>query len=274
MINAIIKTSTLLLIMLSVRFSVQAQAQDKIYKKNKEVIECIIKEVGSEDIKYYALEVSEGVLRSILIDKITKIEFANGEIITFQDNFSNPENYEDQHKNLLKINLLEPLNGSTSFTLERSLKPGRSMEGTLGIIGLGFDPANYEGIGAYVGFGIKFLSKPDRYFKKMRYAHILKGFFVKPEILFSSYQVLPFEVGHIGVVRPTVILIDRVWVASAVFLINIGKQWVFDDGFALELFGGVGYGHKSRNDVPQYSIFIRNDMPLVGRIGLRIGILY
>ncbi len=271
--NSLIKITLFLSFTFIICFS--ALAQDKIYKKNKEVIECTIKEVGSEDIKYYTPEVPEGVLLSIAIDKILKIEFANGNQMAFQDNFSNPENYVDQRKNAIKANFLEPLRGSTSFTLERSLKPGRSIEGTVGIIGLGWDPNGYKGAGAYVGFGIKFLSKPDYYFRKMRYAHILKGFYVKPEILISSYKVLPFESGYFGLPgAPASSSQEKVSVTSAVFLINVGKQWVFDDAFVLELFGGVGYGSKSRNDVPQYSIFVGDETPLTGKLGFRIGFLY
>ncbi len=263
-------------IVLSLTFLVcfLAQAQDKIYKKNKEVIECTIKEVGSEDIKYHTSDVPEDVLLSISIDKIVRIEFSNGKKMIFQDNFSDPENYADQRKNAIKINFLEPLNGSTSFTLERSLKPGRSIEGSIGIIGLGWDSNNYNGAGAYVGFGIKFLSKPDYYLRKMRYAHILKGFYVKPEVLISSYKVLPFEYGYYGLPgSPVTSSEDKVSVTTAVFLINVGKQWVFDDAFLLELFGGVGYGVKSRDDVKQYSIFVGDEVPLAGRVGFRIGFL-
>lgn len=245
--------------------SVAINAQDRIYKKNKEIIECTIKEVGSEDVKYHTQDVPDDVLLSISIDKIIKIEFANGKQMFFKDNFSDPENYVDQRKNILKISFIESLRGSTSFTLERSLRPGKSIEGSVGIIGLGWDPNNSEGAGGYVGFGIKFLSKPDYQFRKMRYSHILKGFFIKPEVLFSSYKVIPFESNAAK---------DKVSVFAAGFVLNLGKQWVFDDSFALELFGGIGYGYKSKTMVPQYALFIGDETPLSGKIGLRIGFLY
>ncbi len=251
--------------------AVNVFAQDKIYKKDLSVIACTIKEVGSEDIKYHTDEVPEGVLLSIAIDKVAKVEFANGKELFFKDNFTDPENYADQHKNLVKLNFLEPLNGSTSFSYERSMRPGRSVEGTLGIIGLGWDIRETKPLGAYVGVGMKFLSKPDHYFRKMRYAHILKGFFVKPELILSSYKSIPYEDFFISTNTNTT---DKVTVFTGVLMINLGKQWVFDDGFALELFGGVGYGAKSRNDVAQYSIFVGNDVPLAGRAGLRIGFLF
>lgn len=262
----------LALVVLFMGFVSTSQGQDKIYKKTKEIIDCTIKEVGSEDIKYHTPEVPSDVLLSISIDKIYKIEFSNGKQMFFQDNFSDPENYADQNKNLIKVNFLEPLQGSTSFTYERSLRPGSSIESTLGIIGLGWDPTESQGAGAYLSFGIKFLSKPDHYFRKMRYAHVLKGFFIKPELILGSYKVIPFEDYYFY--RQPNSSTDKVSVTVGAFLINIGKQWVFDDAFALELYGGVGYGLKSRDDVPQFSVLVGSDPPLAGRVGLRVGFLY
>ena len=162
--------------------------QDQIYKRNQEIIDCKIKEIGTESIKYNLPDYPMDVLFAIDKDKILKIVFEDGKEIGFMKEMMNPENYSDNKKNAIKLDFLSPLTGNTTFTFEHSLKPGRSIEASLGIIGLGFKPNDRQSTGAFIRFGYKFIKSPDFYFSKMRYSHILKGTYVKPEISFGYYS--------------------------------------------------------------------------------------
>jgi hypothetical protein len=264
------KLKSILIVFLSIFIlSSLSQAQDKIFKKNQEVIECKITEVGTDYVKYFLPDYPDDVLFSIDTDKIRKIVFSSGKEKYFIEELKNPENYTDNKKNALKLDFISPLTGNTTFAYERSLKPGRSMEATLGIIGLGIGISDLRQAGAFMKFGYKFLKSPDYYYKRMRYAHLLKGSYVRPEIGFAyySYNTQPDFYGGDR---------ERKSVFTMAMHLIIGKQWVFDDAFLVDFFVGIGYGF-SDDGTAQYSYgYVVSDpsVPVSATAGLRIGMLF
>lgn len=251
-------------------------AQDIILKTDDSLIKCKIKEIGLDEIKYTLTDYPDHVVFSLDKDHISKITFENGKEMTFQKEMTNPENYKDNKKNALKIGFLSPLTGSTSFSYERSLRPGRSLEATLGIIGLGLDPDDRNPGGAFLKFGYKFIKDPDYYLRGMRYAHILKGGYIKPELalaIFSRdgityYDTYPYY-GHES----------RSNIVSGAVQLVFGKQWVFDNVFLVDLYGGIGYGFSSGDESDEnfyhYGyIFTSNEFPMAFSGGLKIGFLF
>ena len=262
------KASLILLILISC--AIFTQAQDKIIKRNGDVIECKVLKIGSEEITYSLAEYDFSVEFEIEKSKVEKIVFENGmeHIIDHEARAreSTEANSADlfliQNKNAIKINFFSILNATTAFAYETALKPGQSCEFDLGIIGLGFDEM-WEGnpIGLGLRAGYKFIRSPDYYLKEMRYSHILKGGYVKPELAFASYN-LQSE--------------DRNVTKGALF-ITLGKQYVFSDIFLLDIFGSLGYGFSNTkdNDVyPYYFAVADNDFPIALAWGLRIGFLF
>ena len=57
------------------------------------------------------------------------------------------ELYATQNRNIIKSDFLNLLGTYLSFTYERSIKPGRSFELTLGFIGMGVNMANSDAEG-------------------------------------------------------------------------------------------------------------------------------
>ena len=264
------KTKSLFLTLISIFLLTGiVQSQDKIFKKNQEVIECKVTEIGTDYVKYFLPDYPDDVLFSIDTDKIRKIVFASGKEKYFIDELKNPENYADNKKNALKVDFISPLTGNTTFAYERSLKPGRSIEATLGIIGLGININDLNQAGAFMKFGYKFLKSPDYYFKRMRYGHLLKGSYVRPEIGFAyySYNTQPDFYGGDR---------ERKSVLTMALHLIIGKQWVFDDAFLVDFFVGIGYGF-SDDGQPQYSygyVVSAPEVPVSATAGLRIGMLF
>lgn len=249
-----------------------AFAQDLIMKKNNELIKCKIKEIGLDEIKYTLPEYSADVLLSIDKDDIDKIIFENGKEMVFQQNMTNPETYKDNKKNILKIDFLSPLTGNTTFAYERSLRPGRSVEASLGIIGLGIDPGDENPGGAFLKFGYKFIKDPDFYLRGMRYAHILKGGYIKPEIAFGFFSrdtwYDPYNSYNIR---------GREDIFSGTFQLVFGKQWIFDNVFAVDTYAGVGYGFSTENNSGGYHYgytIADNSFPISFSAGLKIGYLF
>lgn len=249
-------------------------AQDIIMKKNNDLIKCKIREIGLDEIKYNLPEYSADVLFSIDKDKIIKIIFENGQEMEFKKEMSNAENYLDNKKNVLKIDFLSPLTGNTTFAYERSLRPGRSVEATLGIIGLGTDPDDRNPGGVFARIGYKFIKDPDFYLRGMRYAHILKGSYVKPEIamaffnhdtwMYRDYTSSYYEKSRESVFSGTIQLV-------------IGKQWIIDNAFAVDFFGGVGYGFTTDESYTPYHYgysVMDESFPMAFSAGLKIGYLF
>jgi len=248
-----------------------AIAQDIIIKKDSTSIKCKIKEIGIDEIKYTLPDYSSEVAFAIAKDNVARIIFENGKEMSFQKEMNNPENYNDDKKNALKINFLSPLYGSTSFSYERSLKPSRSIEGTIGIIGMGLDQRDENPGGAFAKFGYKFIKDPDFYLRGMRYAHILKGAYVKPEFSFGVFERDAsdyYEPQSMGNTRETVY--------SGVLQIIGGKQWIIDNAFLIDFYAGVGYGYSSANETSYYYGYsiANSSFPISASAGLKIGFLF
>ena len=204
-------------------------AQDRIIKRDGDIIDCNVVEIGSEEIKYIQLEYGPDLQFGILKSKVDRIIFADGnemiidhlEIARETTEMNSADLFLVQRRNAIKTAFLSPLTGVTAFSYERALKPGRSMEFTLSLIGLGFNnPEDAVGLGLKAGY--KFIRSPDHFIRGMRYAHILKGGYVKPEIAFARYDLRSKDEE----------------VIKAALIVNLGKQWIFSDVFLVDLYFG------------------------------------
>lgn len=221
-------------------------AQDKIYKKDKSVIECKIVDIGSNEVKYLELDMTDGPTMSIDVDLILKIVLSSGRVIEFKNPLNDPNSYIENKKRAIKLHFLSPLLEHLAFSYEKSIKPGRSFESSIGFIGIGFDtdPSN-KSSGIVVSSGYKFMKTPDFYSQRYKYAHILKGSYIKPQILLSvygnEYEDTFFPIGSNQQESK-----KRNIVAGAL-VINIGKQVVYDNLFVVDYSFGLGYGFSNQN---------------------------
>lgn len=250
-------------------------SQDLIMKKDNELIKCKIREIGLDEVKYILPEYSQDVLLSIDKDDIDKIIFENGKEMEFKQKMTNPETYNDNRKNILKIDFLSPLTGNTTFTYERSIRPGRSVEASLGIIGLGIDPGEENPGGAFIKLGYKFIKDPDFYLRGMRYAHILKGGYIKPEVAFGFFSRDTYEYRYDP--YSSYEIQGREDVFSGTFQLVFGKQWIFDNAFAIDTYAGVGYGFSTEENSGGYHYgytIADNSFPISFSAGIKIGYLF
>ncbi len=252
-------------------------AQDKLIKTNNDTISCLIKEIGDLEIKYSNPELSETILFGIDKANVSQIILANGKIMNFSVALKDPENYAANHKNVFKVNFLSPLFNSFNFNYERSIKPGQSIEGTLGIIGWGsdFDDRNEKGV--FMKLGYKFIKSPDYYLRGQRYAHILKGAYIRPELAFSSYS---YDTDQYYTAYSSSSYYNTSYQAERkdnlmfAILLNFGKQWVIDNGFVIDTFLGVGYAFGNDEDsFGMHKAFIGgvDEFPMALTMGVRVG---
>ena len=231
-------------------------SQDKIVKKGGEILEVKILEISPNEIKYYIFSDPEGPIYIMDKDRILEVVFENGRVERYQSPLKDSELYLDQKKNAVKMNFISPILGYTQLAYERSLKPGRGYEASLGIIGLGQNQRangwnNYEfdekPRGLFGSFGLKFIRIPDFTTNNQKYGHILQGTYVKPELM----------VGHFTrkVYSYNLMRTERLKNTYGALLVNVGKQWIFSDIFLLDLYAGMGYVYqnKTHHNVDNYN---------------------
>lgn len=246
------------------------QAQDLLFLRNKKVLEVKVIELGIEEIKYQHYPVVEGdLIVTIEKSKVLKLELANGTVYEFSTSeFGDTEVLDLQRKNALKLNFLTPFNDMIVFGYERSIKPGQSFEVELGVIGIGIDVAEMNAGGMMIRGGYKFMRTPDYYIRGMRYAHILKGSYIKPELLFNAYSqdVYTFDSNFSPITK-------REQTQSIGFLLNFGKQVVFSDLFLIDYYVGMGYGFSNAQSSRFGFVGGNENFPIAFTGGLKIGIL-
>jgi len=263
---------TLFFLLVSIVLFGQEKFADKLIKRDGSVIVCKVREIGDDEVKYVLEEYNHDVIFGIDKNKVATIQFGDGHELKLSDSMLGDENYTSQRKNALKFNFFSPLAGATAFSFEHSLKPGRSIETGIGFIGLGQRIDGYRASGVFINAGYKFIKDPDFYVKGMRYAHVLKGSYFKPELAMSIYKYS----NHTLMGGNTVSDPD-INVAMFAFILNVGKQWVFADRFLVDWYIGAGYGfgHNEESDNARHYAFLggTSDTPLVLNSGFRIGLL-
>ncbi len=142
-----------------------------------------------------------------------------------QQNFGEPTEYP--RTKALKIAFFSPLVGHLGFGYEQLLKPGITIDGRVGIVGIGVEEAHQGNRGMYVGIGPKFLLGQDWHLEGMRHTHPLRGTYFKPELALSIF----------GRDEPN----EKVNASSGALLLNFGKQWVLADFISLDFSIGTGY---------------------------------
>jgi hypothetical protein len=251
-------------------------SQDCIYKKNNQTIHCKIIEIGLVEVKYLIPELYKDVVMVIAKDDISKIKYGNGEEQTFANEMGSKDSYSDNKLNAIKFHIFSPLYDYLSVSYERSLKAGQSLEGTLGIIGIGDDQLNANPEGAFAKFGYKFIKSPDFYLRGMRYAHLLKGAYFKPEIALAVFSANQNNYDYSTDNNYNKL---RNSTLSVALLLNVGKQWVFDNRFAVDFSIGLGYGitNIKKDDssvIYQYGFNVEPDTGLAWTSNFKVAYLF
>jgi hypothetical protein len=247
---------------------------DSIYTKGGDFILGKVKEIGSSEVRYTQPQSNLDVVYVINRRQIDRIVFSGGQVQQFDSKLETIEDNSEelfliQRKNAFKIDFLSIAANMFVFTYERSLKPGRSLEFSGGVIGIGTGLEEEDASGVLFRGGYKFAKNPDFYLKDMRYTHILKGSYIKAEVDFASYSVN----GTTNFLGKTSRYNNTKWA----FLVVLGKQWVFDNRFLVDFYSGMGLGDNSLEQMdltyPYGFATMGDDFPLAFSFGLRLGFL-
>lgn len=259
-------------------------AQDRLYKnKSQEPVECKVVEIGDDVVRYTLPDTyDKEVIFAVDRNKIRMVVFESGQVMEFKNTMVDPENYAGQNRNLIKVDFLSPLTGSLKLSYERSVKPGQSFEVGAGWIGGGVNVDNQQGF--ILSGGYKFMLSPAYYTRGQRYAHLLKGGYIKPEITYTNYS---YDRGEVIVYsdpsyssRTTHSYVDNRRDINMTIMLVLGRQWIVADRVAFDIYGGVGYGfdfNKDNNLTYHYSNVgggNGNGTYFAVTAGFKIGILF
>lgn len=253
-------------ILLSIAFSLlifgNAFSQDTLVTRDSKRIVCKIKEVLDNEVKYQTD--NSTVVFGISKSDVSKIVLSTGMVMSFDNtaNASNTVSTSGQKKNAIKFRVFSPLYGYSDITYERSLRPGNSMECSLGFIGLGSQYDN-EVKGGSVRLGYKMIKSPEYYAQGQRYAHILKGAYFRPEIAASYYERKAPDK-------------EAVNVFATALMITVGNQWILNDMVVIDCYFGLGYGYSDEGEFEMQYGYSTGDVkvPLAFTSGLRLGLLF
>lgn len=244
------KKLSLLLLFFLIYQSVSAQ--DKIYKKDGNIIDAKVLVVGVEEIKYQLNNTKSGKNSFVKKIDLLKIEYQDGRKEVYEYEGNDPELYAPQKTLAVKVNFFSPMLGYTAVNFEKIIKSGRSIEFSVGLIGLGIkqeinsssrnnirSTIYLEQSGIYGAIGYKFIKAP----KKIKYGakptHLLQGLYLKPQIMYGSFKANRGYFNTVGIIHER--KYEKKTTVFGGLLINIGKQWVFDDFIMIDLYGGAGY---------------------------------
>jgi hypothetical protein len=283
-----------------------ASAQDKIFTTTqKNPIEGEVVEIATSEIRYKPTG-RPNPITSIDKQDVVKIVYANGEVFMINNPLKDYSVYSGQHKWDIKLDLLSPVLGYTNLYLEHSLKPGRSVEYQLNLIGLGKDQmltsgnngnyvgdATFEAKGVGLGVGMKFLRLPDYVNGQVRLRHILQGSYMKPAISLSYY-----ERNFMGLDASGNSTLERKPVFAVNPNVTFGRQFILDNTFSIEFYASIGFSvdnvrsheEEVRKDYQSpyyynyqsnepfngfgYTRFSSGDLGLTLAAGLRVGYLF
>lgn len=178
-------------------------------------------------------------------------------------------NYESQKKKIIKMEFFSPLTGNTSLGFESYVKDWVSWEAKVGVIGLGTDNGNTNPSGFLIKGGPKFKLNPDFITEDLKGSHLLSGKYIRPEIVFSTYNEWIEEFNGFETSR------YRKNFTSIGFLITYGRQYVLADIMTLDYHIGLGYGSNSSNEGRYYFAYSVGDrsLPIAISAGFTIGVL-
>lgn len=238
---------TLLLILLGGGFVSAQIKMDTIYMTSGKKIEAKVVEINPELIKYkFSLE-GEAVSYTVKVMDVAKIIFSDGRVETFRDELENPDLYTSNNKTAWKLDFLSPLYGFTAFSMEKGLRPGFSVEGTVGLIGLGNDLEDARPLGFHLKFGPRFKNTPTYRTGSLRYYHVLKGAYIQPQVYYgvyahdvNSYSYMPYW--------PYTSVTNKYRTTSMYggLQLLVGNQSVYSNRFCLDIYAGIGFGFLER----------------------------
>ena len=316
--------ASLLLLCLCVVANAQS---DTLYTKKQKKVICKITEINDLDIKYTLAGNSDGPVFVVSKATIYKYTLANGytELIV-PDELSLENEHMDIIKNrqVIKINPFCLVNTQISIAYEKVIRVGMNLDVEVGYINnsmnknplipnrsFGNQGYFYYGgynntdpvfsYGGYVKPGIKYFLGQDYSVKGLKYAHPLKGRYIRLELALSylNFQnIKRYEYLYSYAANTNTTKTITTNIASFAYggLVSYGRQFILGNILTLEYYVSLGitgqtskysnpayevkdpsspnyysYNHEELNNINNYHGFLRSPIGLTGSAGFRVG---
>ncbi|TAL58226.1 MAG: hypothetical protein EPN85_12085 [Bacteroidetes bacterium] len=240
-------------------------SEDIIVKKDGSVIKAKISEMGASEVKYKLYTSPDGPLMSLRKQDIESVKI-DGQVVYEHkpDPYSVSNNSILDRTSTVKFYFFSPLNHHIDFGYEWMNKPGFNWDMALGIIGPGVSSnPNRVPKGIFLRGGPKFLlgSSSDVVTEdtKDRYAHPLKGRFIKVEVILNAFSTTN-KIDTTNYWSPSGItghILYKKKYQSVTIDLQYGRQYIFGNAMTLAWYLGVGYSfeNETSNLDPAYKAF-------------------
>lgn len=237
---------------------------DTIYIKNKQKIACKIIEINPEDIKYKRAELPDGPIYVVEKTTIWKYCLSNGVCETILPDELSLENEHAEILNLRTVYKIHPfsmVNRHISFAYEKVLRVGTNLDIEVGYVNSNIQQSTLNGIsrafhsGGYLKPGMKFFLGQDFNVKGLKYAHPLKGRYIKLDfaLAYLNFQDLQKSV-YTYSTRTTHFVTSDMNIFAYGGFVNYGRQFILGNFLTLEYYVGAGFtGATYKYTNPEYA---------------------
>lgn len=265
--------------------SLASYSQDIIRTKS-DTIRAKVVEIGIDEIKYKDYNNLEGPVIVIAKNHVYEITYENGiKFLVSPDPYdASPAVNVRKKTHAIKFEFFSPLTNKIAFAYETMLKVGTNLEFKAGVIGPGTGQNSQNASGLFIKAGVKFLTSPTYVRNGVKYAHGLKGFYIKPELIYNTYTKDEYINYYI---YPYTLQTQKVRYTNGAVNIVFGMQHILGNIVTLDYYLGTGYGYHTSNinlqnvyeDIDQAGyaythLYLGNNFPLIISGGMTIGVLF
>ena len=228
-----------------------AQSQDMLIYKDKTIEEVTIVEVTPDFVKYREFgSPVNSVAFTVEKDYLKKIVLESGRVMDFSQQMINDSRvYAGQRDRAIKIDIAGVSGNYTFLSYEQAVTPSTSWEAGVMFIGAGFESAFWDdenAMGAGVNIGYKFKRSPTFYSQRMRFGHIMRGSYFKPNMFVSTFNYNRTDRNHppdpVTFQYPS----SRETAVAGSVQMDFGNQLVLADQFLIDYAFGIGYGFSTK----------------------------
>ncbi len=267
-----------------------ASAQDTLVYMDGRRIIGQVEEVGVDVVRYHTSSAGSNVIVVSERRELARVVLRDGQRFNFGVPVMDAMASEEflARKQAVSVDFIAPSLSHVTVGYERSIGRQMSLAGKVGYIGLGdFSRVNNResASGGLVNVGVKFILPPNRRrVASARDAHPLAGWYLKPELMFSSwrseqryyynYELYEYKFRH--------------HYSSLALNAVVGRQVVIGQRLTFDIFGGLGYGlqwidgavesfNNYRSDRQEYAYshaFLGNNTPLTVNGGMMFGFAF
>lgn len=231
---------------LSVSLGICVHGQDSLFYTNGNFVTGRVEEVGVELVRYRTWSADAPVIVVAEKRDLARVKLESGQEFIFNNASTDvPATAEFlARKQAITMDVIAPALNHIVLGYERAIGRRVSICARVGYIGFwNYDDGDdaFNSTGGLLRVGVKFiLPHSPRRTLTARDQHPLSGWYLRPEILFSSWERRYNS--YQGYFPPYLVSTTKEPYSSAAVNLTIGRQVLLGERFTFDISGGLGYG--------------------------------